>query len=141
MPSPTTRPGDRTSTPTAADQPSTVNLVVLRGVASGPAEHRTLRSGRSLATLSVRVPGPPDQERQPSTSVPVAVWDPPPWLEGIDADDPLVVVGHLHRRFYRTDAGTGARVEVVASLIGRSSDRRRVDAAERRAFAALEGLE
>jgi len=145
MPSPTTRrgtrPGDRTSTPPEAEPPPTVNLVVLRGVASGPAEHRTLRSGRDLATLSVRVPGPPDQGRQSSTSVPVAVWDPPTWLDGIDVGDPLVVIGHLQRRFYRTDAGTGARVEVVASLIGSGSDRRRVDAAERRAFAALEGLE
>jgi single-strand DNA-binding protein len=129
----------------------TVNLVVLRGVASAPAEHRTLQSGRALATLSVRVPAPPHPEasksgatkdgRAQATSVPVAVWDPPAWIDGIDVDDPLVVVGRLHRRFYRTGGGTGARVEVVASLIARGSDRRRLDAAERRALAALEGLE
>ena len=131
---PTTR--SSTEPPTGASP--TVNLVVLRGVASAPAEHRTLRSGRALATLSVRVPGP---DRAQATSVPVAVWDPPAWIDGVDVDDPLVVVGQLHRRFFRTDAGTGARVEVVASLIGRGSDRRRVDVAERRALAALEGLE
>ena len=124
----------------------TVNLVVLRGVASAPAEVRTLQSGASLATLSVRVHGPAaptggDRERQAATSVPVAVWDPSPWVGDVDVDDPLVVVGRLHRRFYRTDGGTGARVEVVASLIGRGTDRRRVDAAERRALAELANLE
>ena len=123
----------------------TVNLVVLRGVASAPVEVRTLQSGASLATLSVRVHGPAGPtaggERQPATSVPVAVWDPPAWVHDVDVDDALVVVGRLHRRFYRTDRGTGARVEVVASMIGRGTDRRRVDAAERRALAELANLE
>ncbi len=142
----TARTGRARSAPPQTDETGTVNLVVLRGVASVPAEHRTLRSGRRLATLAVRVPGPPDptaakEGRQPATSVPVAMWDPPAWIDAVDVDDPLVVVGHLHRRFYRTDGGTGARVEVVASLIGRGRDRRRVEAAERRALAALEGLE
>jgi hypothetical protein len=53
-----TRTSTRTSTGTTdqdADQLPAVNLVVLRGVASVPAEHRTLRSGGRLATLSVRV--------------------------------------------------------------------------------------
>ncbi len=133
-----------TTTATTTEVP-TVNLVVLRGVASAPAEVRTLQSGQRLATLSVRVHGPAvptaaDGDRQPATSVPVAVWDPPAWVGDVDVDDPLVVVGRLHRRFYRTDGGTGARVEVVASLIGRGSDRRRVDAAERRTLAELDGL-
>ncbi len=115
----------------------TVNLVVLRGQASAPAVTRTLPSGRTLTTLSVRVRGPEAH----ATSVPVAVWDPPAWVHEVDLDDALVVVGRLHRRFFRADAGTGARVEVVASLIGRGSDRRRVDAAERRALAELADLE
>jgi single-strand DNA-binding protein len=114
----------------------TVNLVVLRGVASAPPESRVLRSGRRLATLSVRVhalgPG--------ATSVPVAVWDPPAWVEAIDLDDPVVVVGTLRRRFYQTASGTGSRVEVEASLVGRGNDRRRLDTALRRADEALEGL-
>jgi hypothetical protein len=67
-------------------------------VASAPAEVRTLQSGRGLATLSVRVHGPAtptagDHDRQPATSVPVAVWDPPAWVDDVDVDAPLVVVG------------------------------------------------
>lgn len=114
----------------------TVNLVVLRGVASAPAETRVLRSGRRLATLSVRVHalGPS------ATSVPVAVWDPPGWVEAVDLEDPVVVVGTLRRRFYQSATGTGSRVEVEASLIGRGNDRRRLDTALRRADEALEGL-
>lgn len=127
-----------TSTTDTTDEAAlaTVNLVVLRGVASGPPETRVLRSGRRLAALSVRVhalgPG--------STSVPVAVWDPAPWVEELDVEDPVVVVGTLRRRFFRTAVGTGARVEVEASMIGRGTDRRRLDAALRRADEALEGL-
>jgi hypothetical protein len=135
-----TRSTRSTRSPGDADAPPAVNLVVLRGTASAPAEHRTLESGATLATLSVRVPGPPTDGQEHATSVPVAVWDPPAWLDDVDVDDPLVVVGRLQRRFFRTPAGTGARVEVVASLIGRGSDRRRVDAAERRALAELDGL-
>ena len=129
-------PTTPTPTPTEVEIP-TVNLVVLRGVASGPPEVRTLDSGTRLATLSVRVHslGPS------STSVPVAVWDPPAWVETVDVGDPLVVVGTLRRRFFRPGAGgVGARVEVDAQLVGRGTDQRRLKAALRRADEALEGL-
>jgi hypothetical protein len=115
----------------------TVNLVVLRGVASGPPELRTLTSGRRLATLSVRVhaldPG--------ATSVPVSVREPPAWVEDLNEGDPLVVVGALRRRFFQTATGaTGARVEVEARVVGRGTDRRRLDSARRRADEELDGL-
>ena len=113
-----------------------VNLVVLRGAASAPAETRRLPSGGLLATLSVRVPGPAEH----ATSVPVAVWDPPAWLSDVDVDDPIVVVGRLQRRFFQAGGATASRVEVVATLVGRGADRRRLAAAERRAHDALVGL-
>jgi single-strand DNA-binding protein len=113
-----------------------VNLVVLRGHASAPPEEKLLPSGGRLATLSVRVPGPGAH----ATSVPVAVWEPAAWLSEIDVDDPLVVVGRLQRRFFQAGGATASRVEVVAALVGRGGDRRRLAAAERRAFDALTGL-
>jgi single-strand DNA-binding protein len=117
---------------------TTVNLVVLRGVASGPPEVRTLTSGLRVATLSVRVhaldPG--------ATSVPVAVREPAAWVEDLDEGDSVVVVGALRRRFFRTAAGaTGARVEVEARVVGKGTDRRRLEAARRRAESELDGLE
>jgi hypothetical protein len=114
-----------------------VNLAVLRGLASAPPVRRRLRSGAELTTFSVRVPGPGED----ATSVPVAVWEPPAWLSEIDTDDPLVVVGRLQRRFFQTAGGPGVRVEVVATLVGRGRDRRRLAAAQRQTSDALAGLE
>ncbi len=114
-----------------------VNLVVLRGVASNTSELRTLPSGQRLATFSVRVPGSEGK----ATSVPVAIWDPPAWLEGLEADDAVVVVGTLRRRFFRDARGiTASRVEVEASTVGRGGERRRREAAAQRATRALADL-
>jgi hypothetical protein len=118
--------------------PPTVNLALVRGVASGPPELPTLASGRCLATLAVKTHG----LEPPATSVPVAVWDPPTWLEGVDQGDQLVVAGCLRRRFYRGTTGAlAARVELEASLIGRSSDARKLRRVRHLAQEALEHLE
>ncbi len=114
-----------------------MNLAVLRGVTSSPATVRELESGRRLAALSVRVPSLGSD----ATSVPVTVWDPPAWVTALDADEPVVVVGALRRRFYQSSGGVGARVEVESVLVGRGTDRRRRDAARRRADDALDALE
>jgi hypothetical protein len=101
--------------------PSTINLAVVRGVASGPPEVRHLASGTRLASFALRTHslGPP------ATSVPVAVWDPPAWAEQIDEGDELLVAGCVRRRFYRAASGAlASRVELEASVVGRASDRR-----------------
>ena len=115
-----------------------VNVSVLAGPCSGPPEVRELESGRRLASLAVRVPSTNGR----ATSVPVTVWEPPAWVETIDAGDPVVVVGRVHRRFFRTAVGaTGARVEVEAEVIAKGGDRRRRAALRRRAESALDALE
>ena len=77
----------------------------------------SLESGTRLATLAVRCPaGPAGDER--ATSVPVTVWDPPAWLETLEAGDVVVVVGRLRRRFYQRPGGVGSRVDVEAELVG-----------------------
>jgi single-stranded DNA-binding protein len=116
-----------------------VNLAVLCGPCSGPAEIRLLESGTRLATLAVRCPvGAGGDERV--TSVPVTVWDPPAWVEALAAGDEVVVVGRMRRRFYQRPGGVGSRVDVEAELVGRARDRRRLDAALRKADEALEAL-
>jgi hypothetical protein len=129
----TARPSGNTA---AADLPA-VNLVVLRGLASAPPTTKELPSGTRLVTLSLRVPGPHEH----ATSAPVVLWDPPAWVCDVTVDEPLVIVGALQRRFFQSGGGTGTRVEVVAALVGRGGDRRRLAAAERRAQDALGGLE
>jgi len=126
----------------SSPQPA-VNLAVLCGPCSGPAEVRILESGTRLATLAVRCPagstgGNAADER--ATSVPVTVWDPPAWVETLEAGDPIVVVGRMRRRFYQRPGGVGSRVDVEAELVGRARDRRRIDAALRKADEALDAL-
>ena len=116
-------------------EPTTVNLAVLRGVCPSPPEIRVLESGRRLASLALRTHGPGVR----ATSVPVTVWDPPAWLETIADGEELVVVGAVHRRFFRTASGSAAKAEVEASYVARAT-RQRLATAWRRAGDALEGL-
>jgi hypothetical protein len=116
---------------------STINLAILRGTASAPPEVRQLPSGRRLATFSVRTHalGPP------ATSVPVAAWDPPAWLEAVDEGDELLVAGCVRRRFYRAVTGSlASRVELEAAVVGRASDVRKIRKARHLTEQALEGL-
>jgi hypothetical protein len=134
-------PSTTTKSTAASDAPvrPAVNLAVLRGPCSGPAEVRVLESGTRLATLAVRCPaGTAPDER--ATSIPVTVWDPPAWVESLDAGDDIVVVGRMRRRFYQRPGGVGSRVDVEAELVGRARDRRRLDAALRKADEVLEAL-
>lgn len=126
------------SSATSGQSPG-VNLALLCGPCSGPAEIRVLGSGTRLASLAVRSPsGTTTDER--ATSVPVTVWDPPAWVETLAAGDVVVVVGRMRRRFYQRPGGVGSRVDVEAELIGRARDRRRLDAALRKADETLEAL-
>jgi single-strand DNA-binding protein len=114
-----------------------VNLAVIRGRCSSPADVRILPSGQAVATLQVTTR--PDPEG-PARSVPVAVWDPPAWVEALDEGAEVVVVGEVRRRFWRAGAGAASRVEVSALQIARGSDKRRVAKLCRAAGEALELL-
>jgi len=113
-----------------------VNLSVVCGRCSAAPEVRVLESGSRLATFALRCPASGGK----ATSVPITVWDPPAWLETVAAGDVVVVVGRLRRRFYQRPGGLGSRVDVEAELVGRARDRRRIDAALRRAYGVLETL-
>ena len=59
-------------------------------------------------------------------SVPVAVLDPPAWVEELDAGDEIVVVGPVRRRFFRAAGATASRVEIEADVVAPARDRRRL---------------
>jgi len=122
--------------PSDLDDLPAVNLSVVCGPCSAAPEIRVLESGTRLATLAIRCPTGDDR----ATSVPVTVWDPPAWVEALEPGDPVVVVGRLRRRFYQRPGGVGARVDVEADLIGRARERRRLDAAVKKADTALDAL-
>jgi single-stranded DNA-binding protein len=129
-------PKDTKQATAARDDLPTLNVSVVCGPCSATPEIRVLESGTRLATLAVRCPAGNDR----ATSVPVTVWDPPAWLESLEPGDAVVVVGRLRRRFYQRPGGVGSRVDVEAELIGRARDRRRIDAALRKAESALDVL-
>jgi hypothetical protein len=123
--------------PTDPSTIPTVNLAVVRGTASGPPELRQLASGRRLATFAVRTHG----LVPPATSVPVAVWDPPGWIDTLEPGEEVIVAGCVRRRFYRAKSGAlAARVELEAAIVGRASDPRKVRRVRQLAETALDTL-
>jgi hypothetical protein len=135
---------ERTGAPPGARDQG-INLAVLWGRCPAGVEVRTLESGRRLASFAVRTPAsaPPRRRwggRDGATSVPVSVWDPPAWIETLEADDPVVVVGTVRRRFFATrSGGRGARAEVEAVTVAGAS-RAQLERAWQRAAGALDVL-
>lgn len=139
----TTSTAAAAGTATGAD--TGLNLAVLWGRCSAGVEIRTLESGRRLASFAVRTPAGAPPRRRPggtnsATSVPVTVWDPPAWLEAVEADDPLVVIGTVRRRFFATrSGGRGAKAEVEAVTVARAT-RGQLERAWQRCADALDVL-
>jgi single-strand DNA-binding protein len=111
-----------------------MNVVVLRGALSRPAEERVLQSGSRLMSLEVRVRRPGER----AESVPVAWFDPPPAIALLAQDDEVVVVGRVRRRFFRGTGGTNSRTEVVADQVVPTRQKQKVARAKELARRVLE---
>jgi len=110
-------------------------FTVVRGQLSSEPQVRTLESGTRLATLQVTV----REDGQPTVSLPITVWDPPTFVEELQAGDEVVGIGRVNRRFYGASAGPRqSRVEIVARELIKGTDKRKVGAALRRARADLD---
>jgi hypothetical protein len=138
---------DALTTESSVDEEAAVglNLAIVWGPCSGAVEVRTLDSGTRVASLAVRTPPTPSRGRRratstTATSVPVTVWDPPTWVDTLEAGDVVVVVGTVRRRFFATrGGGRGARSEVEAISIARATPRQ-LEHAWQRATSALDAL-
>ena len=110
-----------------------MNIVLLRGRLSRPAELRVLPSGDQLAAYEVTVP----RAGERADTVPVVWHEPPSAAQNLDVDEEVVVVGRVVRRFFQAGGRTGSRTEVVAEAVVPSRRRKRaedaVEAALRRA--------
>jgi single-strand DNA-binding protein len=96
----------------------TVNVVVLAGTVAAEPVRRRMPSGDEVTEFRVSVPEPGRR----LLPLPVAVWHAAVGAEvvrGIAKGDPVLVTGHLVRRFYRSGAGARSLTEVVASGIKR----------------------
>ena len=110
------------------------NIVVLQGRLSRPPGRRELPSGDSLAALDLSVPALPGGR---ADSVPLVWFDPPAWVDRLDAGAELVVLGRVRRRFFRSGAGLSSRTEVVVDAAAPPSRPARVAAIMQRALSAL----
>jgi len=108
-----------------------MNIVILRGTLTRPAEQRELPSGDVVVAYEVRVA----RDEGPAESVPV-VWSPPAGRGLLAAGEEVVVTGRVRRRFYRAGGATQSRTEVVAEAVARAGDGRRVRRIMEQALAA-----
>ncbi len=90
-----------------------INLVALEGHLARPAEQRLLPSGSHVVSLELTV----RRDVGPAETVPVSWLDAPAWASALDADEALVVVGRVRRRFFKAGGVTQSRTEVVAETI------------------------
>jgi single-strand DNA-binding protein len=112
-----------------------MNVAVLVGALSSAPELRTLASGDVLAQLQITT-----RTDGTTRSVPVSLFDPPDWLRALEPGDEVVVLGSVHRRFFRAGAVTASRTEVVADRVQRARDRRGRERLLRAAHGALDSL-
>ena len=110
-----------------------MNVVVLRGRLSRPAEERVLASETRLVTLEVTVLRPGER----SDTVPVAWMGAPATAANLGMGEEVVVVGRVRRRFFRTPGGTQSRTEVAATTVVPTRQAKRAAAAVGRAVDAL----
>jgi single-strand DNA-binding protein len=111
QPSPLSKHRHRSSPEAHHKEPTTMNLVVLRGTLSSDPIDRLLASGSTIWTLEVTT-----RSTDGVFSAPVA-WIDPPHPPRVATGDEVVVVGQVRRRFFRSGGLTQSRTEVVASAV------------------------
>jgi len=116
---------------------SGLNIVMLRGRLSRPAELRVLPSGDRLVALELSIAGAGAK----TESVPVVWHDPPAAAQDLDVDQAVVVLGRVRRRFFRAGGATQSRTEVVAETVIPARQVKRARSLAAKAKARLESAE
>lgn len=112
-----------------------MNIVILLGRLSRPAEVRLLPSGDQLVAFDVSVRPPTGK----TETVPVVWLEPPAAARHLDVDEEVVVVGRVRRRFFRAGGTTQSRTEVLAEAVVPSRQAKRAQRALAQARAVLDG--
>jgi len=102
-----------------------VNIVILQGTLSRPAQQRLLDSGDRLVAYDVTV----RKEGERADSVPVVWFGAPASAGELDVDTEVVVTGRVRRRFFRAGGATQSRTEVVADAVVPTRQRKKARAA------------
>ena len=111
-----------------------MNVVVIQGRLSRPAEERVLPSGDRLVQLELTIA----RVAEKAESAPVVWFDAPASAGELDVDEEVVVVGRVRRRFFRTPGGTQSRTEVVADQVVLRRHAKKAAAAIDRALRLIE---
>lgn len=114
-----------------------INLAVVQGRLTRPAELRVLPSGDRIVSLELSVTRPGKK----AESVPVSWTDPPASATDLDVDEHVVVVGRVRRRFFRAGGATQSRTEVVADTVVRARQAKRAKGALADAVSHLEAAQ
>ncbi|MDQ1402125.1 MAG: single-strand DNA-binding protein [Actinomycetota bacterium] len=112
-----------------------MNVAVIQGRLSRPSEERILPSGDRMVTYEVTVPAVGERAAE---SVPVVWFDAPASAATLDVDTEVVAVGRVRRRFFKAGSGTASRTELVAEVVVRARQAKRVVAALEWALGSLE---
>ena len=114
-----------------------MNVVVIRGRLSRPAEQRELPSGDKLVQLEITIPRPNDK----AESAPVVWYDAPAYALSFNVDQEVVVFGRIRRRFFRAGGTTQSRTEVVAEQVVTARQAKKVRGILERARAVFDGAD
>ena len=112
-----------------------MNVVVLRGKLSRVPDERVLESGVRLVRYEVTIRG----EDGPAETTPVSWIGAPASAATIPAEEEVVVVGRVRRRWFRRGPVTESRVEVAARAVVPARQRKKADAVIGEAVAAISG--
>jgi single-strand DNA-binding protein len=112
-----------------------MNVVVLRGRLSRPAEQRELPSGETLVQLEITILRPGEK----AETAPVVWHNAPPSATTLDVDQEVVVLGRVRRRFFRAGGSTQSRTEVVAEQVVVARQAKKVSGLFDRARALVDG--
>lgn len=111
-----------------------VNVTVISGRLSRPSARRVLPSGSAVVSLEVTV----RSGDASADTVPVAWIDAPAWASTLDADQEVMIVGRVRRRFFQAAGTTQSRTEVLAEQVLRLPATRRARQALAEVSARLE---
>ena len=111
-----------------------MNVVVIRGRLSRPAEVRELPSGEHVVQLDVTIPRVGDK----AETAPVVWYNAPASATNLDIDNEVVVLGRVKRRFFRAGGATQSRTEVVAESVVPVKQAKRVSSTIALAIARLD---
>jgi single-strand DNA-binding protein len=92
-----------------------VNIVIVEGALARPAELRLLPSGSTLVALELTI----GSDGGPAETAPVVYFDAPAWVSSLPARTPVLIIGRVRRRFFRSGGRTQSRTEVVARKVVR----------------------